>query len=95
MTSFPLYPKSKGKAKSSVKIAKNLFKESLKDWKDPLLALLDQRNTLSEEIGSSPVQRLMSRRTRGLVPTATTMLKPKVEENVRDKIKLWKQKAKH
>ena len=56
--------------------------------------MLDQRNTPNEGLGSSPAQRLMSRRTRGLLPTATTLLKPKVEEGVREKIKLRKQKAK-
>ena len=95
VTSSPIYPKSNGKAESSVKVAKNLFKKALKDGKDPWLALLDQRNTPTEGLGSSPAQRLMSRRTRGLLPTATILLKPKVEERVRDKIKLRKQKAKH
>ena len=94
VTSSPLYPKSNGKAESSVKVAKNLFKKALKDGKDPWLALLNQRNTPTEGLGCSPAQRLMSRRTRGLLPTATTLLKPKVEEGVRDKIKLRKQKSK-
>ena len=47
----PLYPKSNGKAESSVKVAKNLFKKALKDGKDPRLALLDQRNTSTEGLG--------------------------------------------
>ena len=93
VTSSPLYPKSNGKAESSVKVAKKLFKKALKDGKDPWLALLDQRNTPTEGLGCSPAQRLMSRRTRGLLHTAKTLLKPKVE-GVKDKIKLRKQKSK-
>ena len=80
VTSSPLYPKLNDKAESSVKVAKNLFKKALKDGKDPWLALLDQRNRL----GCSPAQRLMSRRTRGLLPTISTLLKPKVEEGVNE-----------
>ena len=57
--------------------------------------MLDQRKMPAKGIGLSPLQRLMASKMRGLPPTATTLLKPKVEENVRDKIKLRKQKAKH
>ena len=94
VTFSPLYPKSNGKAESSVKVAKKLFKKALKGGKGTWLASLDQRNTPTEGLGCSPAQRLMPRRTRGLLPTATTQLKPKVEEGVRDKIELRKQKSK-
>ncbi|KAK3710878.1 hypothetical protein QZH41_014864 [Actinostola sp. cb2023] len=95
VSSSPLYPKSNGKAESSVKVTKRLFKKALRDDKDPWLALLDQRNTPTEGLGSSPAQRLMSRRTKGLLPTASTLLHPKVVEGVKEKIKLKKQKAKY
>ncbi|KAK3708090.1 hypothetical protein QZH41_006919 [Actinostola sp. cb2023] len=95
VSSSPLYPKSNGKAESSVKVTKRLFKKALRDDKDPWLALLDQRNTPTEGLGSSPAQRLMSRRTKGLLPTASTLLHPKVVEGVKGKIKLKKQKAKY
>ena len=43
---------------------------------DPYLALLDHRSTLTE-IGSSPMQRLFSRRTRNLLPLSSRKLQPK------------------
>ena len=46
------------------------------DRKDPLLAILDWRNTLSEGFNTSPAQRLMGRRTRTLLPTAEKLLQP-------------------
>ena len=50
VASSPLYPKSNWKAESSVKVAKNLFKKTLKDGQDAWLALLDQRNTPTERV---------------------------------------------
>ena len=43
---------------------------------------------------TSPVQRLMSRRTKTLVPIATSLLKPEVADGVTEKIELKPQKAK-
>ena len=79
---------------AAVKSAKSLFKKAIKDDKDPWLALLDQRNTPTEQTGTSPPQQLMSRRTRTLLPTSTNLLHPKVPENIEEKIKLRRQKAK-
>ena len=61
--------KANGKAESSVRTVKHLFKEAERDGKDPLLALLDYGNNHTEGLGTSPIQRLMSRRTRNLLPT--------------------------
>ena len=72
----------------------SIIKKSLKDNNDPWLALLDQRNTPTESIGTSPAQRLMSRRTRTLLLRATNLLYPKVPESVTEKLKLKRQKAK-
>ena len=94
VTSSPHHHKSNGKAESGVKVAKSLFKKALKDGKDPWLALLDYRNTPVEGIGSSPAQRLMSRRTKTLIPTASTLLHPHVVEGVKEKIRQKRQKAK-
>ena len=55
---------------------------------------MDQRNTPTESLESSPAQRLMSRRTRTLLPTASNLLYPKIPENVNAKLKLKRQKAK-
>ena len=46
------------------------------DKKDPLLVILDWRNTPSEGFSTSPAQRLMGRRTRTLLPTAEKLLQP-------------------
>jgi len=94
VSSSPHHHKANGKVESAVKIAKSLIKKSLKDNKDPWLALLDQRNTPTESIGTSPAQRLMSRRTRTLLLRATNLLYPKVPESVTEKLKLKRQKAK-
>lgn len=48
---------------------------------DPYLAMLDHRNTPSQGLNTSPAQRLLSRRTRTLLPTTNTLLKPEVTHN--------------
>ena len=60
VTSSPKHAKSNGKAKSTVKVAKKIFKKAHRDNKGPWLALLDQRDTPTQGVNSSPVQRLMS-----------------------------------
>ena len=66
------------------------MRKAHEDGRDPWLALLDHRNTPTERMSSSPAQRLMSRRTRTLLPARETLLKPKLAESVqeeRNKIK--------
>ena len=63
---------------SAVKVAKSLIKKAFKDNKDPWVALLGQRNTLTESLGTSPTKTLMSRSTRTLLFTATSLLYPKL-----------------
>ena len=60
---------------------------------DPYLALLDYRNTPTD-IGSSPGQRLFSRRTRNLLPLSSKQLEPKSlpQQDVQDKLINSKQK---
>ena len=94
LSSSPHHSRSNGKAESAVKIVKNLFKKAIADNKDPWLALLDYRNTPTEGIKTSPCQRLMSRRTRTLVPVSTNLLYPEVVSGVQDSIELKRQKAK-
>ena len=94
VTSSPHHHKSNGKAEFAVKVTKSLFKKALRDKRDPWLALLEYRNTPVETIGSSPAQRLMSPRTKTLMPTASTLLCPQVVEGVKKKIELKRQKAK-
>ena len=57
--SSPYNSRSNGRAESPLKIAKRLFKRSA----DPYMALLEWRNTPTIDMGSTPSQRLFSRRT--------------------------------
>ena len=75
-TSSPGNSKSNGAAEASVKIAKTLMKKCIVSKEDPYIGLLNIRNTPQEGMTSSPVQRLMGRRTRTLMPTFTDRLKP-------------------
>ena len=79
--SSPYNSPSNGKAESAVKIAKRLLKKSA----DPYMALLEWRNTPTIGMGSSPNQRLFSRRTRGAVITSTAKIQPELQQNVWEK----------
>jgi hypothetical protein len=91
-TSSPGYPQSNGKAEQAVKTVKRLMKRAKKSNSDPYFAMLDFRNTPTQEIGSSPAQRLMNRRTKTLLPTKASLLKPKIVDN--DKTMTQLEKAK-
>ena len=65
------------------------------DHKDPYLALLDWRNTPTEGLDSSPVQRLMGRRTRTLLPTSARLLKPKTPKPAKDHVTKKREKQAH
>ncbi|XP_032241511.2 uncharacterized protein K02A2.6-like [Nematostella vectensis] len=90
VTSSPGYAQSNGKVENAIKTAKNLMKKATESNKDPYLALLDWRNTPSETVGYSPVQRLFNRRTKTLLPTSSRLLKPSVPRDVRQKLTLQK-----
>ena len=78
VTSSPKYPQSNGKAEQAVKMAKRLLKRAWKSQSDPYLSLLDFRNTPTQGMDTSPAQRLMSRRTKTLLPTKESLLAPEV-----------------
>ena len=73
-TSSPCYLQWNGRAENAVKTCKNLMKKAKAGGQDPLLALLDWRNTRTERIGTSPAQRLMGHHTRTLLPTHEKLL---------------------
>ena len=73
-TSSPYFSQSNGKVESAVKIVKSLLKKSLADDSDFMLALLDWRNTPTPLVNSSPVQRMMSKRTRSILPIDSRLL---------------------
>ena len=78
MTSSPYNSKANGKAESAVKTCKQIMRKCIDSGSDPLLAILDHRNTPSQGLLSSRAQRLMSRRTKTLLPTVTALLRPQV-----------------
>lgn len=84
ITSSPYYARSNGKVEKAVNTAKRILKKAMFDHKDPYLALLDWRNTPTKGFDSSPVQRLMGRRTRTLLPTSTRLLRPKLPKSAKD-----------
>ena len=62
---------------------KGLINKARED-KYPFLGLLDWRNILSEDIGTSPVQRFMGIRT--LLPTTDTLLRPEIPQSRGEKV---------
>lgn len=94
VTTSPYHSQSNGKAESAVKISKRLIKKAKKDGKDVWKSILDWRNTPTDGMDSSPVQRLMSRRTRTSLPIASQMLNPKVIDTVKQNKTVKHQKAK-
>ena len=76
LTSSPGNSKANGKAKSGVKTAKRILKKAVRAGTDPYLAVLDYRNTPTQGMTTSPAQRLMSRRTKTLLPTTQSLLLP-------------------
>ena len=85
-------PVTHSRAENAVKTCKSLMKKAKADGQDPLLALLDWRNTPTEGLGTSPVQRLMGRRTRTFLPTHETLLRQPSHQDTA--IKLAERKAK-
>ena len=61
---------------AAVKSAKYLIKKSQAAIEDPMIGLLNLRNTPQEGLTTSPVQRLFGRRTKTLIPCANCILTP-------------------
>lgn len=95
ITSSPRYARSNGKIEKAVNTAKRILKRAKFDHKDPHLALLDWRNTPTEGLDSSPVQRLMGRRTWTLLPTSARLLKPKLPKPVEKLVAKKREKQAH
>lgn len=86
VTTSPKYPKSNGKVEHTVEAAQRLMKKAKKDGSDAYLALRDYRNTPTRGLDTSPVQRLMSRRTKTILPTTKTLLAPALSYDKHEKI---------
>ena len=94
ITSSPGHPQSNGRVENAVKSCKSLLMKARADKWDPLLALLEWRNTPTEGMHASPSQLLYGRRTRTRLPVAKTLLEPCVITNVPKMIEMRKQKQK-
>ncbi|KAL9960046.1 hypothetical protein ACROYT_G033443 [Oculina patagonica] len=96
VTSSPYFPQSNGLVENSVKQAKNLLDKCKKDGSDPLLGLLNLRNVPRDQILGSPAQRLMSRRTRCVLPVAKKLLTPKtlISRDVSSRLELKRRQQK-
>ncbi|KAJ8895210.1 hypothetical protein PR048_000535 [Dryococelus australis] len=87
------HPRGNGKAEASVKIAKNIMNKCLQTKSHTWLTLLEWHNIPTSGLTTSPVQRLMSRRTRTQMRTSTELLKPRVLERVPELEKKQKYKS--
>ena len=75
-TSSPTHAKSNGMAELAVKSVKNLLRRAAESKRDPYLAMLDYRNTPTQDADASPAQRNLGRRARTLLPMTLSLLKP-------------------
>ena len=91
----PYHAQSNGRVENAVKTCKSLLTKAWADKRDPLLELLEWRNTPTEGMNASPVQLLYDRRTHTRLPVAKQLLTPQVISDVPEKIKIRKQKQKH
>ena len=95
-TSSPTFAQSNGFAEKNVQIAKRLILKCRKDKSDLYLALLNLRNVPRDDLVGSPVQRLMGRRTKTLLPTSNTLLRPETmnPDQVHDRLMEYRMKQK-
>lgn len=84
----PYNSKANGKVEAAVKSAKHLLRKTTKGGDDFYSRLLAKHNIPSQVIGSSPVQRLMNRRTRTLLPTTSNLLEPRNPNTSHEREKL-------
>ena len=79
---------------TAVKITKHLMRKAKETKSDVYMALLDWQNTPTVNMDSSPVQRLMQKRTRTLIPTSENLLEPEACSDVKQKQIIKRQMAK-
>ena len=79
---------------AAVKTAKTLQKKASEAHRDQWLSFLDYRNAPTEGMDSSPVQRLMSKRTKTLLPVAQHLLDPEIQSDVERRLTKKRRKAK-
>ena len=85
-TSSPHYPQSNGMSERTIQTIKNLLRKADDAGNDPNIALLEYRNAPITGMQESPAQLLMSRMLKSKLPRTTALLRPKVQEKVREKL---------
>ncbi|XP_067023093.1 uncharacterized protein [Acropora muricata] len=78
----PHHHQSNGKAESAVKIAKSILRKTENSALNPYEALLDQHNTPTVDMTTSPALRLLHRRLKSEIPMKATLLTPEIAETV-------------
>nr|XP_050051358.2 uncharacterized protein K02A2.6-like [Dermacentor andersoni] len=96
VTSSPYHPRSNGMAERAVQEAKKLLKKCSFRTPDFEIALLEWRNTPRDPVLKSPVQRLMGRQTRTLLPVPTIHLEPEAipSKQVHDRLQTIRRRQK-
>lgn len=85
-TTSPLYSQANGFAEKAVGIAKSLIIKTHEEKSELWRALLEYRNSPLKEVDASPVELLMSRKTRTLVPVSKKLFTPNVVPNIEQNI---------
>ena len=80
--SSPHHHQSNGKAESAVKIIKSILRKTENSALNPYEALLDQHNTPTVDMTTSPAQRFLHRRLKSEIPMKATLLTPEIAETV-------------
>ena len=93
ITSSPGNSQSNGAAEAAVKTIKRMMKKCHETNEDPYLGLLNQRNTPTEGMQTSPSQRLFGRRTQTLIPATSVSLKPNQYKDEQANLEIKQQKA--
>ncbi len=93
VTCSPHYPQSNGLAERALRSAKHLLEKCARDGTDVYAALLNLCNIPRDGL-PSPAQRLLSRRTKTLIPMTKAMYVPKVETQVQAALTQTKQRGK-
>ena len=78
VTSSPRYPQSNSLAENAVKTVKRLTTRARIAKEDAYLSLLDFRNTPTQGMTTSPMESLMSRKAKTLLPMKEALLEPRL-----------------
>ena len=88
ITSTPHYPKSNGMAEKAVGICKNLLRKSYEEKNDVREYLMHYNNTPIPGLHCSPSQILNSRIMRTELPVSSETLKPFIQKNIPELLKI-------